>query len=73
MSEGMNFEREGSRALTVAPVSVIYVSVDEPAPSMRCRPLEARGVLKAAAMLMHRLADQVDEARRSFEQVRREV
>lgn len=48
-------------------VSVIYVSVDEPRPRPQHRAARGRGPLSAAARALHRMADRVDDVRRSLE------
>jgi hypothetical protein len=57
---------EHARALAVRPVSVIYVSIEEPQPARRRGP-GAGGLLRAATVCVHRLADYVDDLRRSLE------
>lgn len=54
------------RGLVPQGVSVIYVSVDEPR-SEADRAVRGRGGLGAAARALHRMADRVDNLRRTLE------
>ncbi|HMQ31656.1 MAG TPA: hypothetical protein PKD53_13080 [Chloroflexaceae bacterium] len=61
------YERDQTYALTAGPVSVIYVSVDEPQPRERACPGGGWSLLRTAAAQLHHMADYVDEVRRSLE------
>lgn len=62
---------EDTRALALRPVSVIYVQVDEPAQVNRCPTQGGPGLLRLAVLRLHRMADSVDDLRRSLERVAR--
>jgi hypothetical protein len=58
--------REPERGLVPNRVSVIYVSVDEPRAKSR-RAMQCWGSLGVAARALHRMADRVDDVRRTIE------
>lgn len=61
---------ERVQATAAGPISVIYVSVEEPQPAgWRGGEGPAR-LLRAAAVCLHMVADQVDDLRRSLERHR---
>lgn len=66
-----SYERERSRALTAMPVSVIYVSVEEPSPANRCQAADGSNLLRVAICCLRRMTEYVDGFRLSLERYSR--